>query len=171
MALLLDGSWCEAEDLQTYDVSATTVAAEEGIDLEAKMALSRAWITDRVDAFLQWETGASTQGQSSLTVQNAVVDERLRRWHLSDVLAMLYRDASFSQVNDRFEKKWKAYEHDAAQRKAEYFQAGVAYVGSPVQMPSLPTVVVIVGNQPATAYSVVITRVDGAGRERARHRS
>jgi hypothetical protein len=80
---------------------------------------------------------------------------------------MLYRDASFSQVNDRFEKKWRAFEQDAAQRKAEYFLAGVPYVGSPVRKPGAPAVIVIVGVQPAAAYLTAITRVDGAGRESA----
>jgi len=159
VALLSDGSWCEVDDLQTYDIGATTVAAEEGIDLTAKMSLSEKWITDRVDAFLRWE--------STLTGQNAVVDEQLKRWHLSNVLAMLYRDASFSQANDRFEKKWKVFEQDASKRKAEYFQAGVPYVCRPVQKPGSPAVSIIVGVQPATAYSVVITRVDAAGRESA----
>lgn len=159
MALLLDGSWCAADDLQAYDGSATTVAVEEGIDLAVKMSLSEAWITDRVDAFLRWE--------SALTGENAVVDEQLKRWHLSNVLAMLYRDASFSQANDRFEKKWKVFEQDAAKRKAEYFMAGVPYVGSPVGKPDAPAVIVIVGVQAAAAYSIAITRVDGAGRESA----
>lgn len=157
MALLVDGSWCAMDDLRIYDGSATTVAAEEGVDLTAKMALSEAWITDRVDAFLRWE--------STLTGQNAVVDERLKRWHMSNVLAMLYRDAAFSQTNDRFEKKWKAYEQDANKRKTEYFLAGVSFVGSPVRRPSAPTVNVIVGSLAANAYSVSVARVDGSGNE------
>jgi hypothetical protein len=147
------------DDLQAYDGSVTTVASEENIDLTAKMSQSEAWITDRVDAFLRW--------QSALTVQNARVDERLKRWHLANVLAMLYRDASFSQANDRFEKKWKVFEQDAAQRKAEYFLAGVPYVANPVWKPGAPTVAVIAGVQPARAYRVAITRVDAAGRESA----
>jgi len=167
VALLVDGSWCELDDLQNYDGSATSVATEEGIDLTGKMSLSEAWITDRVDAFLQWETGMGMQAATSLTAQNAVVDERLKRWHLANVLSMLYRDASFSQVNDRFEKKAKAFEQDAVQRKAEYFQAGVSYVGSPVRSPIAPTVTVVVGVQPAAAYSIAIPRVDPAGRESA----
>ena len=125
----------------------------------AKMSLSEAWITDRVDAFLRWE--------SALKKWNAVIDEPLKRWHMANVLAMLYRDASFSQVNDRFEKKWKAFQQDAADRKAEYFLAGVPYVGNPVRQPSAPAVSVIVGVQPAAAYAVAVTRVDGAGRESA----
>jgi hypothetical protein len=159
VALLVDGSWCEVDDLQAYDVSATTVADEEGIDLAAKMSLSEAWITDRVDAFVRWE--------STLKGQNAVVSEPLKRWHLANVLAMLYRDASFSQVNDRYEKKWKVFQQDAAERKAEYFLAGVPYVGNPVRQPSAPAVTVIVGVQPAAAYSIAVTRVDEAGRESA----
>jgi hypothetical protein len=167
LALLLDGSWCEVDDLEAYDGSATSVAAEEGIDLAMKMSLSEAWIRDRVDAFLQWEAGTTMQILTSLTAQNAVVDERLKRWHLANVLSMLYKDASFSQVNDRFEKKWKAFERDADQSKTEYFMAGVPYVSSPVRKPDAPAVIVTVGVQPAAAYSTAITRVDGAGRESA----
>ena len=159
MALLVDGAWCKVDDLQFYDGSATTVAAEEGIDLAAKMLLSEAWITDRVDAFLRWE--------SALTALNAVVDERLKRWHVANVLAMLYRDASFSQANDRFEKKWKAFEQIADRRKTEYFLAGISYVVNPVRRPNAPAVNVIVGALPASAYAVAVTRLDAGGRESA----
>ena len=165
MALLVDGSWCSVDDLQSYDGSATTVANEEGIDLAAKMALSEAWITDRVDTFLRWESTLTGQLPGQLTGQNAVVDERLKRWHMCNVLALVYRDASFSQENDRFQKKWKAFEQDGDQRKAEYFRAGVAYVATPVRRPNAPVLTVIVGPQAEDAYLVAVTRVDGAGRE------
>jgi hypothetical protein len=158
------------DDLQCYDSSATTVANEEGIDLGAKMALSEALITDRVDTFLRWESTATRvdtllQSESTLTGQNAVVDDRLKRWHLCNVLALLYRDASFSQENDRFQKKWKAFDQDANQRKAEYLMAGVPYVRNPVRRPKAPVVNVIAGALAADAYSIAVTRVDGAGRE------
>jgi hypothetical protein len=70
-------------------------------------------------------------------------------------------------VNDRFEKKWKGYEADAAARREEYLRAGVAYVGNPVRRPGAPAVSVVVGTQPAGAYSVSVTRVDAGGRESA----
>lgn len=169
MALLIDGSWCEVEELQAYDGSATSVAAEEGIDLGAKMALSEAWITDRVDDFLRWESncGQSVYPQSGLSVDHAVVDERLKRWHLAHTLALLYRDAAFSQVNERYQKKWEAFEKDAAERKAEYFLSGVPYVGSPLRKPAAPTVTVTAGYQPEAAYFVATTQVDPRGDESA----
>ncbi len=172
MALLVDGAWCEAEELQAYDDSATTVAAEEGIDLAAKMGLSEGWITERVDDFLRWETnsGQGVYRQSGLTVKNAVVDGRLKRWHLAHTLALLYRDAAFSQVNDRFEKKYEAYEKDAAQAKAEYFESGVPFVHNPLRRPAAPTVTVTAGSQAAAAYFITTTQVDPRGEESAQSR-
>ncbi len=169
MALLVDGAWCEVEELQAYDGSATSVAAEEGIDLGAKMALSEAWIADRVDDFLRWESncGQSVYPRSGLTVDNAVVDERLKRWHLAHTLALVYRDASFSQVNDRYQKKSEAFAKDAAEGKAEYFQGGVPYVGNPLRKPAAPTVMVTAGDQPEAAYVVTTTQVDPRGNESA----
>jgi hypothetical protein len=157
------------EELQAYDDSATTVAAEEGIDLAAKMRLSEGWITDRVDDFLRWETnwGQGVYLQRGLTANNAVVDRRLKRWHLAHTLALLYRDAAFSQVNDRFEKKYEAYEKDAAQAKAEYFQSGVAFVRNPLRRPAPPTVTATVGDQPAAVYLITATQVDPGGEESA----
>lgn len=172
MALLVDGWWCEVEELQAYDDSATTVAAQEGIDLAAKMRLSEGWITERVDDFLRWETncGQGVYPQSGLTAKNAVVDRRLKRWHLAHTLALLYRDAGFSQVNDRFEKKYEAYEKDAAQGKAEYFQSGVPFVRNPLRRPAAPTVTVTAGDQPAAAYIITTTQVDPSGEESAQSR-
>ena len=120
MALLIDGGWSTAEDLQPYDGGATTAAAEEGIDLQAKLRLSEAWITDEVEEFLRWEGGArSLYAAGPLAARNAVVDGRLKRWHLTNVLSMLYRDASFSQANDRYQQKYQAYARDAATRRME----------------------------------------------------
>jgi len=169
VALLVDGWWCEAEELQAYDGSATRVAAEEGIDLGAKMALSEAWITDRVDDFLRWESncGQSVYPRSGLSVDNAVVDERLKRWHLAHTLALVYRDASFSQVNDRYQRRSEAFAADAAQSRAEYFEGGVPYVGNPLRKPLAPTVTATAGDQPAAAYLVATTQVDRRGNESA----
>ena len=169
MALLVDGSWCEPDELQAYDGSATNVAAEEGIDLSAKMALSEAWITDKVDDFLRWESNYGPGGcaQCGLSVKNAVVDDRLKRWHLTNTLALLYRDASFSQVNDRFQKKCSAYETDAARFKDAYFNSGVPYASNPVRRPAAPTVTVTAGHLAAAAYFVATSQVDVCGNESA----
>jgi hypothetical protein len=169
VALLVDGRWCEAEELQAYDDSATRVAAEEGIDLGAKMALSEAWIADRVDDFLRWESncGQSVYPRSGLSVENAVVDERLKRWHVAHTLALVYRDASFSQVNDRYQKKSDAFTKDATQSRGEYFEGGVPYVGNPLRKPLAPTVTVTDGDQSEAAYMVTTTQVDARGNESA----
>ena len=169
MALLVDGWWCEAEELQAYDGSATNVAGEEGIDLGAKMRQSEAWITDKVDDFLRWESncGQSVYPRSGLTVANAVVDDRLKRWHLAHTLALVYRDASFSQVNDRFQKKSEAFEKDATRSRVEYFQGGVPYVGNPLRKPLAPTVTVTAGPQGEAAYIVTTTQADRRGEESA----
>jgi len=169
VALLVDGSWCNMDELQTYDGSATSVAAEEGIDLSVKMALSEAWITDKVDDFLHWESNCGQGGslQSGLSVSNAVIDDRLKRWHLTHTLALLYRDASFSQVNDRFRKKWEAYETETVRYKDEYFNNGVPYVSSPVRKPAAPIVTVTAGNLTAAAYFIATTQVDSLGNESA----
>jgi hypothetical protein len=154
--------------LQPYDGSATTVAADEGIDLQAKLRISEAWITDEAGEYLRWESGASLAGgESGITVRNAVVDERLKRWHLMNVLASLYRDASYSQANDRYQQRYQAYAKDAAARRMEYFQHGIPFVGNPMRRPPAPVVTVIAGTQAAAAYEIAITRVDGQGRESA----
>ena len=169
MALLVEGWWCEAEELQAYDSSATNVAGEEGIDLGAKMRQSEAWITDKVDDFLRWESncGQSVYPHNGLTAANAVVDERLKRWHLTHTLALVYRDAAFSQVNDRYQKKSDAFDKDAARSRAEYFQGGVPYVGNPLRKPAAPTVTVTAGQQGEAAYIVTTTQVDSRGDESA----
>ena len=94
MALLVDGELSSVEDLQTQDSAVLEVAHGEGIDLGRKLELAKREIEIEVEALLR----RSGTGR----LEEVVATLAMGRWHALLTLAMVYRDAYFSQLNDRF---------------------------------------------------------------------
>ncbi|MBI4893434.1 MAG: hypothetical protein HY821_22625 [Acidobacteria bacterium] len=159
MALLVDGDLNRVEELKDWDTTVLDVANSEGIDLAAKLRLAWREIEEEVQGFLLWQE-AGELGQ----VQ---VDQAMRKWHALITLEAVYRDAYFSQLNDRYEKRWKHYGELAAAQERRYFQLGVATVTNPVRRPEAVTVSFGEGGAPASTYWVRATHLDARGRESA----
>ncbi len=159
MALLVDGDLNRVEELKDWDTTVLDVANSEGIDLPAKLRLAWKEIEEEVQGFLLWQE-AGELGQ-------ALVDQAMRKWHALMTLEAVYRDAYFSQLNDRYEKRWKHYAELAAAQERRYFQLGVATVSKPVRRPERVVVTFGEGTAPAATYWVRATHLDEAGRESA----
>jgi hypothetical protein len=159
MALLVDGSVSQNSDLVAYDSGVQTVASVECIDLSTKLAVALAEIEEEVENFLRWEeTGTLGQVRVSLA---------LKHWHILKTLEAVYRDAYFSQLNDRFKKRWKHYRRFAAEEEHRNYESGVELVTNPVNRPTAVTVTVGDGTIAAATYWVQATVLDGSGRESA----
>ena len=159
MALLVDGDLSRIDDLKAQDSGVLDVASGEGIDLPSKLRLAESEIGMEVELFLLWE-GRGTPEQ-------VVVDGALRRWHVLKSLEAVYRDAYFSQLNDRYEKRWQHYQELAQAQRMLGFEIGLKLVGQPLRRPQRVDVQVGDGMLPAATYWVCATYVDGAGNESA----
>lgn len=159
MALLVDGDINRIEDLKEWDTTVLEVANGEGIDLEAKLRLAAKEIEEEVESFLKWqERGQLGQVQVSTPLQ---------RWHVLLTLGAVYRDAYFSQLNDRYGARWKHYTELAAAQERRYFDIGVATVSQPVRRPERLEAVLGDGTAPAATYWMQATVLDASGRESA----
>jgi hypothetical protein len=159
MALLVDGDLNRIEDLKAQDSSVLDVAASEGIDLEEKLNLAWQEVQAEVEFFLAQEGGA--------TVDQIAVSVAMRSWHVWKTLEAVYRDAFFSQLNDRYGQRWRHWVSMAEKQRVRVFEMGVRVVSQPVQRPPAVDVVVTAGDRPAGSYWLRAAFVNESGQESA----
>lgn len=159
MALLVDGDVNRIGNLKEHDTSVLEVANGEGIDLQSKLRVAQTEIEEEVEEFLRWE------GRGRL--EQVYIDTTLQRWHALKSLEAVYRDAYFSQLNDRYGERWKTYREMAAVQGKRYLNKGVALVSAALRRPEKVEARIVEGAAPAASYWVQATFVDGGGRESA----
>lgn len=170
MALFTDGPISSAQDLQEYDSSVLTVASAEGINVAVKVTLAQQDVGNELMLFLfrrarfrdhrpnfRRETGLS----------DVVVTEALHQWHILTTLALVYRDAYYNQLNDRYQGKWAEYEQLAKASSQMYFQLGVGVVADPIPMAPTPELSSVAGMGSAETFYVAATWVSAASQEGA----
>jgi hypothetical protein len=175
MALFNDGPISTAADLQQYENSILNVASIENIDLAAKILLAQQDLANEVVLFLLrrphrcdyslWNDASQSLDTRSLT--DVVVTAPLRTWHVHRTLALVYRDAYNSQLNNRYQGKWAEYEVLATASARTYFQIGVGLVADPVPQPAVPVLSTVVGIAAGGTFYVSVTWVDMTGQEGA----
>lgn len=159
MALLVDGTLNTMESLKAQDSGVLEVAHGEGVDLTAKLEVARHEIEIEIDALLR-RSGCGRLEQVAATTA-------LKRWHLLLTLSMTYRDAYFSQLNDRYKERWRAYEVEARAAAERVLEDGVGMVNAPLARPGTVRAEVVAGSVAETVYWVKTSwvGVDGAESE------
>jgi hypothetical protein len=146
MALLVDGTLNTMESLKAQDSGVLEVSHGEGVDLTAKLEIARHEIEIEIDALLR-KSGCGSLDQ-------VVATTALKRWHLLLTLSMTYRDAYFSQLNDRYKERWKAYEVEARAAAERVLEDGVGMSRAPLARPGAAWVEVQAGSLAETVYWV-----------------
>ena len=154
MALFTDGNIAELNDLRAYESGILDLAANEGIDLGAKLSLAHREIGLEILSFLVTQ-GYGVAKQRGL--ENVIVTEPILHSEVMWTLSLIYRDAFNSQLNDRYGAKWNQYTDLARRGLRQYFEIGIGLTASPIGKPEPPTVSVIPGpSRAASTYSVQV---------------
>src|SRR5205807_7882198 len=107
--LFTDNPAIAIEDLADYETAILDTAQAEALNLTVKIGLA----INEVGLQLQSRfTPLAVNGLTAatpLTLANIVVTPPLRLWILFHTLELVYRDAYFSQLNDRYQAKWTEY--------------------------------------------------------------
>ena len=170
MALLIDGDISSINDLLKYESSTLDVANTEGIDLAAKLEIAETAVRLDIEAFLKKDysnSGGYGGGQPSWKTPQVVITEGLRVWHVYGALAAAFRDAYHTQLNDRYQARWKTFEELAAAAKRTLFDIGVGVVFGPLRRPERPALSEVAGAQAAATWCARITWVTENGVESA----
>ena len=153
------------EDLANYETALLETAQTEGINLTIKILLA----TNEVGLQLQSQytplglTG--TNLNSGLTLMNIVVTPPLRLWLIFHTLELVYRDAYFSQLNDRYLAKWNEYKDLSTSASALLFQIGVGTVADPIPQAVHPVLSLVAGALAPAKYFIEVSWKNASGQE------
>lgn len=159
MALLTDEGILTPEDLRKHESGIYEVATAEGIDLTQKLALAQEGVRGELGAILFADAPDAAGG--------VVVTPALQRWIEYHCLALVYRDAYGSHLNERYEKKWRAYEQEATWARRRLLETGAGVVDFPVPKAAAPKVTGSPSAAGGAAYWIRTAWVNGQGEEGA----
>lgn len=170
MALFSDGLISDAADLQRYENDILSVASAEGIELGAKIILAQHDLADEVLKFLLRRSSLRDSMSPFLRTRelnDVVVSDPMRQWHVHKTLALVYRDAYYNQLNDRYQGKWQEYETLARASKRTCFEIGVGLVANPVPKAPSPTLTSVTGSATGGTFYAAVTWLNTASQEGA----
>ncbi len=160
MALFVDSNPSESSDLGQYESSIFQTAAAEGIDLLAKGAVAAAELSLELQRFLLRVSAGGNIG-----IDQVVMNDALRRWHIFRTIALTYRDAYHQQLNERYKHKLEAYQTLADSASELLFQLGVGIAYSPIHRPAKPSAGQVVGIHMANTWYTSISWLGSQGAE------
>jgi hypothetical protein len=164
--LLTDGNPNTTEDLRVYESAILDLSSQESINLDTKLKLATEELSEIVLNILLDHSSIITGGdmlRRSLGVSDVVVTRQLKRWHALYTLAIFYRDAYNSQLNDRYLAKWNEYLLLARGARETTLQYGIGLVTTPIPEAGTPVLGSAPGLLPATVYYVQISWVSATG--------
>jgi hypothetical protein len=161
MSLFTDGVIVTIEDLRGYESSMLEVAHTEGINLATKLELAQEEVAVELEALL----GRTRAGRPNLG--KVVVTRALKQWLVFHTLAVSYRDAYNSQLNDRYMGKWKEYAQLAQWAARMLRETGVGVVNAPIRKAGEPEMSATPGSGIATRYYVQVAWCNALGAEGA----
>ena len=148
MALFTDGLACGIDDLTDQDSGLLDVAEGSGINVNTKIRLAQDEIESELELWLQngRSDSLSPVGQR-LRVSQAVVTPPLKRWLVFHSLELVYRDAYYGQLVDRYQAKWQEFVKLVRDAREGLLGAGLAMGNDPLRQPAPPIVTSVVGPQ------------------------
>ena len=169
MALFTDADIITLDDLLEYENSLVQVSSSHNIDVDTKINLAVAAISDKLLLWLTKMGPADPQWlqRRPLGLSTVVVTSTLQRWLCFDALTRLFAEAYNVQLNTRFQGKWTEYQKLSADAASMAFTAGLGLVYAPLPKPALPLVTVSTGTAPAEAVFVQTAWTDKSGNEGA----
>lgn len=175
MSLFVDGNISTIEDLRAYDSGLLTVASVEQVDLSAKLNLAQREL--QVELQQMFAVGPPSANvplslaailpmtPASIDLKALVVTEPLRQWHCLRTLSMVYRDAYYSQLNDRYYGKWQEFVRLDSRISAMLFNTGLGMVSDPIPQAQTPVIAVGPGPIEPATYYLRVAWVNGAQQE------
>jgi hypothetical protein len=129
MALFVDGPACTIDDLIDQDSGLLAVAQTTGINVSSKLRLAQEELkTDLQLWLLKPRPTLEMLWGPVLRVEQIVVTAPLKRWETMHALALVYRDAYFSQLVDRYQAKWQEFSTLARSASDSFVATGLGLV-------------------------------------------
>jgi hypothetical protein len=168
MALFVDGPACTIDDLTDQDAGLLAVAETNGINVSSKLRLGQEEIeTDLKLWLIKPQPTREILWGAMLRIEQIVVTSPLKRWETMHALALVYRDAYFSQLVDRYRAKWQEYSTLASVARESLVASGLGLVSDPIYRAPPPVLSFVAGPQQGGTFYASVSWVNAAGQEGA----
>lgn len=168
MALFLDGPAVTIDDLINEDSGLLVTSQTVGINVTAKLQLAMSEVQSELETvLLRLQSAAGFGLVQPPGIGQVVVTPDLARWEKMQALVMVYRDASYTQLIDRYKAKWDMFVKLTQAARDQFIANGVGLVNHPLpeaEIPVLGTVSVTTSQTGGTFYACVAW-VNAAGQE------
>ena len=174
MALFTDTLISTLDKLAAQDTAVLDVASAEGIDATVKLSLAQNEVGAELLASGARSPFSPTSSSiwwpgmiltSSLQLGSIVVTPPLQMWHTFHTLELIYRDAYYNQLNDRYLGKWNAYKDLSKWAAGLLSQTGVGIVADPVPIAQTPQITAVSGTLRAATYYAQISWLNSRAEE------
>jgi hypothetical protein len=167
MALFVDGPASTIDDLTDQDAGLLGVSQTAGINVSTKLRLAQEEIGTDLHLWLIRPRSMETLWGPTLKLDQVVVTRSLKRWETMHALALVYRDAYFSQLVDRYQAKWQEFAKLAAKARESLIASGLGMVNDPLKQPQAPVLGSVTGPQSGGAFYASVSWVNAEGQESA----
>jgi hypothetical protein len=168
MALFLDGPACTIDDLINEDSGLLDTALTVGINVTAKLLLAMSEVQSELETLLLRLQSATVIGLIQPPgIGQVVVTPDLSRWEKMQALAMVYRDASYTQLIDRYKNKWDMFIKLTQAARDQFIANGMGLVNSPLPIAAIPVLgtISVTTTQAGGTFYACVTWLNSAGQE------
>ena len=167
MALFLDGPAVTVDRLTEYDSNVLSVAAAEGINLTTKILIAQeAMHLEIVRLLRRGEfNDNNTLALQTRGIDNVVWSKAMLVWQVYRSLALIYRDAYYSQLNDRHQARAKEYETLANSARRELVEYGLGLVTAPMKQPPQPVGELVAATETGGTFYFSVGYTNDSGQE------
>jgi len=168
MALFVDGPACTIDDLADQDSGLLDVALDNGINVTTKLRLGHEEIRTELQLWLLKPRPALPMPWAPvLHAGQIIVTLPLKRWETMHALSLVYRDAYFSQLVDRYQARWQEYSRLTRDARESFIATGMAMANEPVSRAELPVLTAMPGPQSGGTFYSSVAWANAAGQEGA----
>ena len=167
MALFSDGPLSTIDELVQHDSFLLAVASTEGIDVTAKLSLAHDEVETELSALFARASSnyGPVLGQTPLDTAHLAVTPALKLWYTFRTLELVYRDAYYNQLNDRYKGKWTEYQNLGRWATGKFLETGAGLVADPISIPVPLLTQFNPASQAGGTVYATITLLNSAGEE------
>jgi hypothetical protein len=167
MALFIDAPPMDVAAIASHDSGLLETCKILGIDLSSKFALAHSEIALELTLMLNsLHVHAVPIGTNCiLSLDHVALTAPLAAWQVRHTLALVYGDAYYSQLNDRYAAKWKEYQTLTRIAKDTFREIGIGIVSDPLERPAAPAIEELPTTTSDKPYYVSATVLNQSGED------
>ena len=167
MAIFVDGPVSSSGDLAQIDAGLLDAAESHSINVTTKLELAHDALAADIQLWLDRLRGNLGGPLAGPRMEQVVVTDTIRHWERMQALALVYRDAWFADLAERYRVRWDEYSRQSRDAYERFVASGMAVVRDPLRKAQPPSMGSFAGPQPGGVFYAAVAWVNAAGQEGA----